>query len=82
MGPFPRWPNSMAEINGGDPITTYPSPGMILQVAHASSVILFLLASGSFKKVGGLGGLSAKIRVSMTSWWFASNPFKKMCQTW
>ena len=22
----------MAEIHGGDPITTYPSPGMILQV--------------------------------------------------
>ena len=35
----------MAEINGGDPITTEPSHGMILQVVGASYVGITMAAT-------------------------------------
>ena len=38
--PFPNGLGSMAKINGGDPITTYPSPGMILQVVCVQTNLL------------------------------------------
>ena len=50
MGPR----NQMAEINGGDPITTYVRPGMILQVTTRENAGLDRRSLGLIEVEGNL----------------------------